>query len=968
MGDVILRATVVSTDASTPVSALLVSALIVDAAIETFWHGSPVRWTVMAIAAAYVLTSALIWRHSTHRAKLTVSTLACALILAVSAWLPGGLDDGVRLLGLSTSTVLSLAAAIGIAIGGLVIAADSRLPRAARLIAAVLGGYGVVAFAEGILAGVAFGALFSGASLWRPLPLLLQGALIGGVIVVPTAIVTAVVRAGARRPASGSLHAAVHRVLGLVVILAIIIAGIHQHSAPLVSVGPAVARSEPTRTAPTPSRDQQNPTDVIKVLKTATLRVERTPAIEWDADVKATAFEDGIESAFRFVRDAIAYEPYSGVMRGAAGTYASRAGNAVDRALLLTRFLRDRAIHTRFAIGTLSESQRDQLLLRAFTRKPQGSLTAVPSSNDNSFSQRLFRRADRDYKAVRAVLGTQLAPVTAPSHEQLLAEMNPHVWVQASVNGGWVDLDPSFRDASVGHAPGTLVRTTEELPDDLNQRVTVRLMAETLVDDALKESPLLEVTRNVVDLVDRQVGVAHFRPPANTGLGAAIVGAVGGRPVHQRWKPILVIDGQLTFGESFDVDAPTFATEWIEFDLSWPDGRHEVTRRALVDRGSTAWRMRRPLDGSALHTLERGHAGPFALQALHNVWFSTGRHNLADFAVATLELTLDAARQSIQNTAANDSSGLAEEDQDLRQSLWPFALQNFSWMVWSDHILIPVLNDDPSVCLYPDGVRIALFSSGPAANDHISIVSDLRRDNLRGITNDDVKRGIIAEKKLRFGLLEGALEQEALAEAAIVLSGDVSGVDSTSNALSGQALRVVTAADATDVEHADLPSGVVTSLRAGRVIVTAARALPKHAAWWEIDRGTGDARPTGDLGLNMGTLMKWKGGIQGGKGGVVYTKEAADGIKKAQETGEVAKRYDVIKAKNAADPTRAMPKGGNALGRPSGGGGGMEYAVTLAVAVVHAIVFHYLSQMLLAKISSETDKAVEWFKAGGFSQ
>lgn len=951
---------------SAVVFVLLLSAVLVDTAVETFWHASPVRWSVVGIVLAYLVMAALVWRLSSRRVSPTLPLLAFALVLAISAWLPGGLDAGVRLLGMSTPTVLSLAAGVGIAIGATVVAAEPRVPRIVRAFAAALGAYGVVAFAQGVFSGVPFRALLAGASFWRPLPMFLQGAVVGGAVVVPAAIVVAVVRVGARRPTPGSTQSAVYQALGLLLVSTIILSGIRQNSTPPRSSQSAVAVSQPTfKAAPPPSQSQPDPTDTIASLRTARLRVERTPRIEWDPDAKATSF-DGIEPAFRFVRDEIAYEPYSGVMRGAAGTYASRAGNAADRTLLLTRFLRDKGIRTRFAIGTLTQVQREQLLARTFNRKAEGSLNVVPASNDNSFSQRLFRRAERDYEGVRAALGSQLPPVATPTREQLLLEMNPHVWAQADVNGAWVDLDPSFEDAAIGRAVGTLQSTTEELPVELHQRVTIRLVTETALDGMLSRSTLLEATKNVVDLVDHQIGIAHFRPAANTGIGAAIVNAVGSSPVHQRWKPILIVDGQLTFGESFDIDAPSFATEWIEFDMSWPDGRHELTRRALVDRGGVAWRMRRPLDRSGLKTLAGDKNGAFAMQALHNVWFSAGRHNLADFADATLELSLDTAPESSQVDAAPPFAS-PQRDEGVQETLWSFALQNFSWMVWMDHVLIPMLNDDPNVCLYPDGVRIALFSSGPAVNNQISIVSDLRRDHLRGITNDDAKRGSLAEKKLRLALLEGALEQEALSEAAIILSGDTSGVESTSSELSGDSLRVLRPVDATDVDSVNVPAGIIVSLRAGRLIVTAAQASQKHTAWWEIDAGTGNARATGELGLNMGTLMKWKAGIQAPKGSIAYTKEYAEELRKAQDAAKAAKRYKEIEAANLKDPTRAMPKGGNALGRPSGGGGGMEYAVTLAVAIVHAVVFHYLSQMLLAKIASESDKAVEWFKAGGFS-
>ena len=92
----------------------------------------------------------------------------------------------------------------------------------------------------------------------------------------------------------------------------------------------------------------------------------------------------------------------------------------------------------------------------------------------------------------------------------------------------------------------------------------------------------------------------------------------------------LGIDGEFTSGTVFTVDSPSqvFVAEWLEFELTWPSGQREVTRRPIVNRASAQWRAARPLDASVLRPLDGDDAGPYGLQAVHNVWFSAGRHNL----------------------------------------------------------------------------------------------------------------------------------------------------------------------------------------------------------------------------------------------------------------------------------------------------------------------------------------------------
>ena len=68
-------------------------------------------------------------------------------------------------------------------------------------------------------------------------------------------------------------------------------------------------------------------------------QMERLPEAEWSIAALAESLQYDPQAAFAFVRDSIAFDPYPGVLRGAAGTLAARAGNAYDRALLLGALL-----------------------------------------------------------------------------------------------------------------------------------------------------------------------------------------------------------------------------------------------------------------------------------------------------------------------------------------------------------------------------------------------------------------------------------------------------------------------------------------------------------------------------------------------------------------------------------------------------------------------------------------------------
>ena len=78
------------------------------------------------------------------------------------------------------------------------------------------------------------------------------------------------------------------------------------------------------------------------------------------------ALGPGVEPAFQFVRDRIGFESYCGVLRGASGTLTSRAGNALDRSLLVADILKRKGIRTRFAVGRLDPSHAERLIARLF--------------------------------------------------------------------------------------------------------------------------------------------------------------------------------------------------------------------------------------------------------------------------------------------------------------------------------------------------------------------------------------------------------------------------------------------------------------------------------------------------------------------------------------------------------------------------------------------------------------------------
>jgi len=200
--------------------ALLLYALLIDAAVETYQSTSLLRMYVAIPVALYVsFTVWLLRQEAAHRpgplASVWLSSFFFLALLAVTASLPGGLDQGMRVATLPTGTVLSISTAAVIGLALLSLAVGSPLPLWGRILAALAAGYGVAAFGVGIAWHRSYVQLLQGGSIWQRLPYWLQGAFIGALVVLPLAFAIEVGVALARVKVKGRMHRIVAFALGI---------------------------------------------------------------------------------------------------------------------------------------------------------------------------------------------------------------------------------------------------------------------------------------------------------------------------------------------------------------------------------------------------------------------------------------------------------------------------------------------------------------------------------------------------------------------------------------------------------------------------------------------------------------------------------------------------------------------------------------------------------------------------------
>ncbi len=213
-----------------------------------------------------------------------------------------------------------------------------------------------------------------------------------------------------------------------------------------------------------------------------------------------------------WVRTHIAYQPYTGVLRGAEGTVVSGAGNAWDQALLLATLLQDAAFDARIAYGQLSEAQALGLLAEtagapsaqpdiavplgelgalvgfgpgqaeAWVAEAEGQLDALAEQSDSMTAQ-LLGALDGAGVEIGANAAAQAA---------LLADAEDYAWVQVRVPGGeWRDVHPAF-----AQAPSDLALEPEgvlegSVPPEYQHRLRLELVVEQRLGDKLVEHALM---------------------------------------------------------------------------------------------------------------------------------------------------------------------------------------------------------------------------------------------------------------------------------------------------------------------------------------------------------------------------------------------------------------------------------------------------------------------------------------------
>ena len=370
------------------------------------------------------------------------------------------------------------------------------------------------------------------------------------------------------------------------------------------------------------------------------IEVELAPVTSPTSERIAEALDSDPEAIFRYVADGIRYEPYEGVLRGAAGTWYSRAGNSADQALLLARLLEGAGVDSRFATGAIDEATQVALLDAAVASPDEiraladAAATGLVPGEAPAELPPLDPEAQAMVDAAAATGETADVWATAQLEGSLdliaaaLAdagleldgsfttvpplEVDQHIWVQAEIDGAWTDLDPTLPDATFGESLTDPTETLERLPADLEHTVTLAVIAETLTDGALTEEVLARTSLPAHEAAGQPITITNLGTDSVPTLARGFQQIMGQRS----YSPIIVV-GKRQFGGRPMVftepggggffaasDAPETTAEWIELTLTAPGAEPVVTRRAMFDRVGPSARAAGNVSADALTPIE----------------------------------------------------------------------------------------------------------------------------------------------------------------------------------------------------------------------------------------------------------------------------------------------------------------------------------------------------------------------------
>jgi hypothetical protein len=546
---------------------LLFFALLIDAAIETFLAGSELRWWIAGSITVYLLASLFVVRqfsfvteklrirfawlreHLGWSGSAALSLLFLLNLLVFTAVQGNGAENQFVMLGQSTSTVFSITTILAILAATYSLFRVSDLHIAIRLTVVFLAIYSITAFGYGIYHHTPYTALLQGSSLWQKLPVWLQGAVVGGLFVIPLSLLYQLIIGAMEVRGKALRHFAVS-VISLTLSLTIVMNGFM--ATVQSSIYPFSGHKQIKLTR------EKIPGQLEKLSATLDAVQKKIPKDTYDPNAVIEKVGRNPVKLFEWVRDNTVLVPYQGVLRDSIGVLMDRVGNSLDRSLLLDDLLRKAGHRTRLVRGTLSMNQAMKLADDASMVSLPLPRTSANSEedveNDPEIDQIFNIAIDRVEKQSNELLQylasyrRPLKEVNAAEHRKTAESLSDHWWVQLGQANGWIDFDPTLPAPDKNRIRNSTAFSVNTLPDNLFHRVTLRIVLELGQTTDRSKRTLLEYSVPAFKFRGVTAYVGHVPlglKEADYKASADINGFVDTLSNASAWLPLIAVGDKL---------------------------------------------------------------------------------------------------------------------------------------------------------------------------------------------------------------------------------------------------------------------------------------------------------------------------------------------------------------------------------------------------------------------------------------
>jgi len=650
----------------------------------------------------------------------------------------------------------------------------------------------------------------------------------------------------------------------------------------LLTLIPSAALTQPTAESANSEQEMELLVAVIKEQSIQAQKEMKTFTSEHysrELVLEETDFEP--ESIVNWVNSNTQWVPYQGLLRGTDGVLLDRVGNSLDRSLLLAALLQDAGFDIRLGNAQLSESLAEQLLKDLMqTSGAPLSNAAIATPDGRQMASKATEQA--------AALATMVNLPDTDWNESFIGAVKDHWWVDLKTNEGWKSLDSLIpRGTNDKPLENSTYHAPDNLPADLNHRVTIRVIIERFDQGKLVEEVPLEYSFDTAAAPMRSFEL-YFYPYGHSNADEDAPEVVKLKAISsssQDWLPVLISADEWISQKGFSrlgqiVNNPakpevqrkfslsqkslgalgagdvkpetTLSGVWIEYQFDQPGLDSTTTRREIFDLIGPAARMKGQLDSftfSEDSPMSRG----LALMSQTRILVNSADLPLIALYKAQLELWADNGHQIAAMVRLFYNPEAKEPAQRLMSKpLLPL-----------DLISLAVFRK-----VYSRFQNQTYLATPNVITTHELLVI---KEDVQAIRAMDIVRNTIgvrassiafAKVRLEQGVLDTLMEADLLSTYGSDFNTSISfGKRVDRQTIWGQPQP----GSALQLTQPEAWARMMQAMQDGHVVITA-EAFTDNAepSWWEIDLQTGTTLGMGKNG--WGVELTEEGGTHGGSG------------------------------------------------------------------------------------------------------